>query len=543
MDKKNFLALAIVVSVVVFIGCKGGQSKTPAPSGSTGSVSGTSGPYIAKTVSIGNGDPTSYSPLKQTGDGKNPLNEVYETLIDQNGFGGELYGNIAKDWAFNGNDLIVNLYDYVTDSAGNRITANDVVFSYKRDWEAGYTGSGYLAYTTGAEALSDYQVVFHWKADQVDVYGAVFILLNSVYITSEKAWTESKDQMASAPVGTGPYVVTSFVKGANTVLTRRSDYWQKPELTGPQHLANVETITYKFITDAAQLVNALMTGDIDYVSNFSSEALSSFQNAAGWTVTKTYDGHCYGMYPNCLEGLPLSDINLRAALFYAINVDDMVKAAGGENFARKTYIYGVPETTFYNAAWEKWDNFYTKGPDLDLARQYMAKSSYKGQTLKIIIMSGQYISLYEPCALVIGAACDKLGIKYDISVQTADVATQMTKTAKNTAWDIFISNSGTDGSMMKFIQNYFNTKLGYPGGIGNFYDNTLNQKFEAVYSVTGANQANFDDLEKYIVDNYYAYGFFQTILYSVFNSKLIKSDEVKTFRAWVIPGSFTYVQQ
>jgi hypothetical protein len=127
-------------------------------------------------------------------------------------------------------------------------------------------------------------------------------------------------------------------------------------------------------------------------------------------------------------------------------------------------------------------------------------------------------------------------------VVTNDVLNQVTKTARSTAWDIFFTNPGTNGGMMEFVQFYFNTKLGYPGGIGNFYDSTLNEKFDTVYSVTGATQANFDDLEKYIVDNYYAYGFFQPILYSVYNSKLIKSDEIRTFRSWVIPGSFTYIQ-
>jgi hypothetical protein len=218
----------------------------------------------------------------------------------------------------------------------------------------------------------------------------------------------------------------------------------------------------------------------------------------------------------------------------------MVKAVGGADFARKVYIYGVSDIEFYNPAWEKWDNFYTKGPNMDLARQYMAKANYNGQTLKILMLGGQYAPLFEPCALVVAAACEQLGIKYEINGVTDDVLSQITRTARNTAWDIFFANTSTDGSMMKFIQFYFNTRLGYPGGVGNFYDSTLNKKFDTVYSVTGATQANLDDLEKYIVDNYYCYGFFQTILYSVYNSKLIKSDKIRTFRSWVIPGSFTY---
>jgi hypothetical protein len=82
----------------------------------------------------------------------------------------------------------------------------------------------------------------------------------------------------------------------------------------------------------------------------------------------------------------------------------------------------------------------------------------------------------------------------------------------------------------------------YAGGIGNYYDDVLNEKFAKVYSASGATQENFDDFQKYIIDNFYMYGLFQTVVYSVYNSKLISSDAITTFRTWVIPGSFTYVQ-
>lgn len=545
VKKSLSLIVAITMLAVTLIGCTGSSNDGSTNGGSSNeseSESGTSSETgkIATSVSIANGDPKSFSPLKQTGNGKNPLNEIFEALIDRDDFGGETYGVIAKDWSFDGNDLVVNLYDYVYDSAGNHITASDVVFDYDYSYSQGYTNSQYLVYTTGAEAVSDTQVVFHFKPEQMDAYDNVFTLLSQVNIFSQAAWEGSADQMANDPVGTGPYTLTSFTSGASAVLTRNSNYWQTDEsLIGPQHVANVEEIVYKFITDSAQAVNALMTGEIDYLDGISSEALPTFINAPGWKVSDTYTHNCFALFTNCLTGLPCSDINLRAAIMYSVNADDIINALGGPDYARKSWVWGVPGSLLYDTSWENAiDNFYAV-TDLSLAASYLEKSDYNGETLNIVYNSGQYNLYFEPISLILASALDELGIKYKISSLNDDLFSTMSKTPRSKDWDIMLTNSGSDGTLMKFYQNYFNT-LAYEGGLGNYNDSVLDEKFKTVFSTTGATQENMDDLVQYINDQFYCKGLFEPVTYSVLNSELIESADVRTFRSWVIPGAFTY---
>lgn len=545
--KRNMpLMVATIMLIVMITGCGSKNDnnstndiETNYTSTSDDSVSSVSG-KIATSVSIANGDPKSFTPLKQTGNGKNPLNEIFEALVERDGFGGDMYGVIAKDWAFDGDDLVVNLYDYVYDSAGNQITASDVVFCYEYAYSQGITNSQYLVYTTGAEAVSDTQVVFHFNNDQIDVYDNLFTLLSQVYIYSQAAWESSADQMANDPIGTGPYTLTSFTSGASAVLTRNSNYWQTDEsLIKPQHVANVEEINYKFITDAAQSVNALMTGEIDYLDGVSSEAVATFENSPGWEVGQTYTHNCFAIFTNALEDLPCNDINLRAAILYAINADDVIDAIGGPDYARKSWVWGVDGTSLYNPEWENaTDNFYAES-DLSIAKNYLDKSAYNGETINIVYNSGQYNMYFEPISLILASAFDELGIKYTISALTDDLFSAMSRTPESTDWDVMITNSGSDGTLMKFYQNYFNT-LAYKGGLGNYKDSVLDQKFATVFSETGATQENMDDLVQYINDQFYCKGLFEPATYYVFNSNLIQSADVRTFRSWVIPGSFVY---
>lgn len=491
---------------------------------------------VAAAVATSNADPTSFFPLKNTGGGKNPLNEIYETLVDQDGPGGKIYGNLAKTWNMDGLDLYVEIYDNIYDSAGNHITADDVIYSYEYSWSQGYTTSKYLSYTDGIEKIDDYNIVFHWKEDQLDTYSAIDSVLLGQFIFSQAAYEASADGMATTPVGTGPYVLKDFMPGSSAVLERRADYWQTDaSLVGPQHQANVQTITYKFISDPSQVVNALKSGDIDYADTVDEASLAYFLSSGDWTVVRTYDRNLFCMFFNCLDGTIFHDMNLRAALCYAINSDDIVAAVGGQDFARRVYEYGVPGVTNYNENCESWENYYTV-TDLALAKDYLAKSGYAGQTVQIHYYAGEFSTYCEAISLCIGAACDQLGMKYEIHPTNAieDVISTV-----NGNWDIVVSNVGGDGNAVDYFRNNFNNGR-YEGALINSFDEKIDELYNKTYTASGATPENVSEFNQYLIDNYYVYGMMERITSAVMRSDLIADSSVTTRRSWTLPGSWVY---
>src|SRR5713226_5645042 len=71
---------------------------------------------------------------------------------------------------------------------------------------------------------------------------------------------EAVESLKTQPLGTGPYLLSEWVRGDRVVLTRNKDYWQK----GLPHL---DKITFRFIADPNSALAALKSGDID-VSGF-----------------------------------------------------------------------------------------------------------------------------------------------------------------------------------------------------------------------------------------------------------------------------------
>lgn len=71
---------------------------------------------------------------------------------------------------------------------------------------------------------------------------------------------ESADTNKSNPVGTGPFKFGNWAKGANVRLQRFDGYWgDKPAL---------EQATFRFISDPAAALSAMLSGDVDAFANF-----------------------------------------------------------------------------------------------------------------------------------------------------------------------------------------------------------------------------------------------------------------------------------
>ncbi len=67
--------------------------------------------------------------------------------------------------------------------------------------------------------------------------------------------------LATAPIGTGPYTVSSFKTGDSLVLAANADYWGEAPY--------MSDVTLRFFTDATAQTNAFFSGDINLISGIS----------------------------------------------------------------------------------------------------------------------------------------------------------------------------------------------------------------------------------------------------------------------------------
>ena len=551
LSRRDFLKVAGIGSTALtalcMAGCSGSSNNGPSEEPTQLAVNEDANAYeqeqtvgfIAPLVNVASGDPGSFYPLKPAGGGKAVMCEVYEPLFDQDGPSGGLYSVIGKEFNWDGNDLNVEIYDNVYDTDGNHLTASDVVWYYNQMIAEGYNSQKYLDNFESCEALDDTHVVFHAIPEKADVFQNDNNLFRGACIVTQKAYEASTDSMAANPVATGRYKLTSYTPGLSATIERVSDddYWQKDlSLVGPQHQANVQTINYYFITEAAQIVNALKTGQIDYACEISSTAAADFAASDEYTIYRFYSSRMFQTWFNCMKGAPLGDINLRAAVCYAMNSDDILAVVGGEDFARKCYEFCIPDVQFYNKECESWDSYYTVC-DLDLAKDYLSKSSYAGQTLKIYYFTGEHADMEEGIALCIGAALDQLGVAYEIT-PTTDV--DDLNVPANTNWDICLLTTGCNGNALAGIAKLSNVM--YEGGYGNYYDDKLQELYDSFNTRTNASPEANAELQKYLIDNFYVYGTLEGILIDCWRNSVVANATTKTFRTWMIPGAWIYTE-
>ena len=131
---------------------------------------------------------------------------------------------------------------------------------------------------------------------------------------------------ATDPVGTGPFRFREWRKGDAIVLVRNPDYWGAPAL--------LDQVTFRVVPDATTALAALLAGDVDAFSNFTSpENLATLARDPRFTVVVgSTEGETLLAINNARA--PFNDLRVRRALAHAIDRQAIIKGA--------MYGYGEP---------------------------------------------------------------------------------------------------------------------------------------------------------------------------------------------------------
>ncbi|WP_118133277.1 ABC transporter substrate-binding protein [Oceanicella sp. SM1341] len=248
------------------------------------------------------------------------------TRFDQNG---TVIPDLAERWNISSDGLTYtfHLVKGVTFSDGSTMDAEDVKFSLDRARAEDSVNAqkGLFAGIAEVKVLDPLTVQVILSEPNG---GFLFNLAwgDAVIVAPETAATN-----ATAPVGTGPYVVSDWVKGDRIVLTARDDYWGDP--------VSIRTATMRIIADPTAAFSAMMAGDLDVFPAFPApENLAMFEGNPEFRVTVgTTEGETILAMNN--GAAPLDDIRVREAVAHAIDRETVIDGA--------MYGYGTPIGTHF----------------------------------------------------------------------------------------------------------------------------------------------------------------------------------------------------
>jgi peptide/nickel transport system substrate-binding protein len=149
---------------------------------------------------------------------------------------------------------------------------------------------------------------------------------------------DREDDGTVHPIGTGPFVFSSWEQGKSFKASRFDRYWRKDD-KGRQ-LPYLDAIEFRPITEEAERERALESGLIDAVMSDGGRIATSV-DPAKYTAIKDYDGQRTYLVLNTSEGPnnrgnPFVNLHARRALAYATN-REKIAALVGEGVRSTTY--------------------------------------------------------------------------------------------------------------------------------------------------------------------------------------------------------------
>ena len=199
---------------------------------------------------------------------------------------------------------------------GEPLTADDVKFSFARAAAAESTNKdkAFFASIASIDTPDPATVVIAFKQPSFD---ALFHFGQNTAVILEP---KSAPTDATAPVGTGPYKLGEWKKGASITL----DKWDGFRDAGKIAIAHA---TFKFINDAAAQTAALLAGDVDAYPLFGAlESLGQFRDNPKYNVLiGGSEGKTILAINN--KKKPFDDLKVRQALAYAIDRKAIIDGA------------------------------------------------------------------------------------------------------------------------------------------------------------------------------------------------------------------------
>src|SRR5712691_7736379 len=234
---------------------------------------------------------------------------IYEPLIYL-GSDYTLKPGLAQSWELvNGITWRFQLRRGVTFHDGKAFTADDVMWTWADRQMRGKT-LGTVQSTLGPDSvkkIDDFTVDFTPKTPNNRLPEQIVHPEGSIV-------EQGKDFDASPDAGTGPFKVVSYSPGQTVVLDRFDGYWG----TKPQ----VQRMNIRFLPDPQTRLEALKSGQADFVVDLAANATSSLEADKSFRVVRSKPGRNFLIYINKTDGRVGADPAVRQAVAMAINTKD-----------------------------------------------------------------------------------------------------------------------------------------------------------------------------------------------------------------------------
>jgi peptide/nickel transport system substrate-binding protein len=328
------------------------------------------------------------------------LENVFDTLVEPDA-NLEMRPALAESWEVSPDQRVwtFHLRRGVTFHDGSPFGAADVVYSYRRIIDEQLANVDKFSAVTDVTAVDPATVRITVKQPTPNLLTNLGGFKGMAIVS--RANVES-GQIATHPVGTGPFSFATATSGDSITLKANPNYWGgAPKVSG---------VTFRFISEPSTALSALQAGEVDWTDSIPPQRVSQLRDDESLRLTVTPSNDYWYMALNEAKA-PWNDVRVRQAIAYAIDRDAIV-AATSYGTAAKNQL-AIPEGNPWYTPYSRYSY------DIEKARSLLAEANATPKTLDMLVTT-EYPETVT-AAQIVADNLAPLGIAVDI--RTVDFAT------------------------------------------------------------------------------------------------------------------------
>ncbi len=294
-------------------------------------------------------------------------------------------------------------------------------------------------------------------------------------IISPKSITESADQLATNPVGTGPFIFESWKTGQAITLNTNKDYWG----TVPK----IDKVTFKIVPEDSTRLAMIESGEAHIADQVPVTDIARIENSSTMNLFRT-EGLAVEFIGFNVKDSLLSNVKVRQAISYAVDREAIISG-----------IYNNVGTLANSAMSPKVIGYSneTKAYDYDVvkAKQLLKEAGIKeGTKLKLLTSDRK-----ERINMAEVVQSQLKGIGLDVEIQVMEYGAFISEITKE-QHQLFISGWGNATGDADYNQyNLFHTaSMGAPGNHFYYSNPEIDKLIEE--GRTESDQATRNDIYK-----------------------------------------------
>lgn len=298
----------------------------------------------------------------------------YDSLLSSETGSGKIVPWLAEKWE----RLSPTAYKFwlrkgVKFPDGSPLTVEAVKYSMERVLKSPVQGS-YFKSIDRMEVIDDHTFIWHMKGPD---NGLPNRLVRWVYVMSPKTKGLDRATLSRNTFGAGPYLLKEWTKGQKMVFEANPTWW-----ANDRYPNRPRTLILRNIPEAANRVNALVTGEVDLVMGIASHLVPRIEKEPALRAVSIPAVNIMYLSFVSRQAGPFADPRVRLAVNYAIDAERIrTTILGG-----KADLFGQllhPWVYSGHNSGRKWHGY-----DLDKAKALLKESGYPNGFKAQLITTG-----------------------------------------------------------------------------------------------------------------------------------------------------------